>query len=252
MAQHHSIFGPHGRCIAPDLIGMGKSDKPNIDYRFIDHAAYLDQFIETLGLSNITLVIHDWGSALGFHYAQRHPDNIKAICFMEALIMPTPSYEVMGEQGGQLFKAFRTPGIGEQMLIEQNIFIEQVLPGSVIRQFTAEEMNHYRAPFLDPAHRQPVYRWPNEVPIAGAPADVHNIVASYNQWLQETDLPKLLFYATPGAIIMEPLVGWCQQFLSNLTMIDIGPGVHYLQEDNPHLIGRELAQWVQALAPVSA
>lgn len=236
-----------GRCIAPDLIGMGKSDKPDIDYRFFDHAHYLDGFIEALGLTNITLVIHDWGSALGFHYAHRHPENVQAIAFMEALVMPTPGWEVMDEQSQQLFKAFRTPEVGWDMIVNQNMFVEQVIPGAIVRTLSEQEMDHYRAPFLDPAGRKPIHQWPNEIPIAGEPADVHEAVTAYNVWLQQTDMPKLLFYATPGAIITEPMVGYCQQHLPNLQTVDIGPGQHYLQEDNPHLIGMELAKWVEAL-----
>ena len=240
-----------GRCIAPDLIGMGKSDKPDIGYRFFDHVRYLDGFIEALGLTNITLVIHDWGSALGFHYARRHPENVKAIAFMEALVMPTPGWEVMDEQSQQLFKAFRTPEVGWDMIVNQNMFVEQIIPGSIVRDLSEAEMDQYRAPFLDPKSRKPIHQWPNEIPIAGSPADVHEAVVAYNAWLQQTDMPKLLFYATPGAIIVEPLVGWCKQNLPNLTAVDIGPGKHFVQEDNPHLIGTELAKWVEAL-PVPA
>ena len=233
----------HGRCIAPDLIGMGKSDKPDIDYRFFDHARYVDGFIEALGLRNITLVIHDWGSALGFYHAMRHTENIKGIAFMEALLMPTPSWDVMDEQSRQLFQAFRTPDVGWDMIVNQNMFVEQVVPNAVMRELTAEEMNHYRAPFTDPASRKPTWRWPNEIPIAGEPADVAEAVGQYNQWLQQTELPKLLCYATPGAIITEPLVAWSKQNLKNLTTVDVGPGIHYIQEDHPHRIGAALAKW---------
>ena len=235
----------HGRCIAPDLIGMGKSDKPDIGYRFFDHAEYLDGFIEALGLTNITLVIHDWGSGLGFHYAHRHPENIKGIAFMEALVMPTPNWEVMGE-GGEIFKAFRTPEVGYDLLVNQNMFIEQILPGGIMRQLTDAEMNVYREPFLDPAARKPIHQWPSEIPIAGEPADVHTAVAAYNQWLQETDLPKLLIYASPGAILTELGVGWCKQFLPNLETVDIGEGTHYLQEDHPDAIGQAIAAWIES------
>jgi haloalkane dehalogenase len=236
-----------GRCIAPDLIGMGKSDKPDIGYRFFDHARYLDGFIEALGLTNITLVIHDWGSGLGFHYAHRYPENVQAIAFMEALVMPTPGWEVMDEQSQQLFKAFRTPGVGWDMIVNQNMFIEQIIPGAIVRPLSEEEMNQYRAPFLEPASRKPIHQWPNEIPIAGEPADVHEAVAAYHDWLRQTELPKLLFYGSPGAILTEPMVGYCQQHLPNLETVDIGPGRHYLQEDNPHLIGTELAKWVEAV-----
>ncbi|MEM8858697.1 MAG: haloalkane dehalogenase [Chloroflexota bacterium] len=236
-----------GRCIAPDLIGMGQSDKPDINYRFFDHAGYLDGFIQALGLTNITLVIHDWGSGLGFHYAQRNPENVKAIVFMEAIVMPTPGWEVLDEQGAQLFKAFRTPGVGEDMLINQNMFIEQILPQSVMRPLSEEEMNAYRAPYLEPAARKPIHRWPSEIPIGGSPADVHDAVAAYNQWLQETDTPKLMLTVTPGVLVNEYIINWCKQSLSNLTVTHLGEGLHYIQEDHPDKIGTEIAGWLSSL-----
>jgi haloalkane dehalogenase len=133
------------------------------------------------------------------------------------------------------------------MLVNQNMFIEQVLPGGVVRKLTEAEMNHYREPFKEPASRKPIWRWPNEIPIEGTPADVVEAVANYNQKLQQSKLPKLLFHGTPGASISAPVVEWCRQHLPNLTRVDIGPGIHFLQEDNPHLIGSELANWHRIL-----
>lgn len=236
-----------GRCIALDLIGMGKSDKPDIEYRFFDHVKYVEGFIEKLGLQNITLVLHDWGSALGFHYARRHESNVKGLAFMEAVLMPIPSWDAMPEDGRQLFQAFRTPEVGWDMIVNQNVFVEQVIPNMVVRKLTEAEMNRYREPFKNPASRKPVWRWPNEIPIAGEPADVVEAVEVYNQWLQKTELPKLLFHGTPGGALPAPLVEWCRQNLKNLKTVDIGPGIHYLQEDNPHLIGAELATWYSRL-----
>lgn len=236
-----------GRCIALDLIGMGKSDKPDIEYRFFDHVNYVEGFIEKLGLQNITLVLHDWGSALGFHYARRHESNVKGLAFMEAVLMPIPSWDAMPEDGRQLFQAFRTPEVGWDMIVNQNVFVEQVIPNMVARKLTEAEMNRYREPFKNPASRKPVWRWPNEIPIAGEPADVVEAVEVYNQWLQKTELPKLLFHGTPGGALPAPLVEWCRQNLKNLKTVDIGPGLHYLQEDNPHLIGAELATWYSRL-----
>ena len=238
----------HGRCIAPDLIGMGKSDKPGIDYRFVDHAKYLDGFIERLGLTNITLVVHDWGSALGFHYAARHERNVKAIAFLEAIVLPVPSWDMFPPDFRKLFQAFRTAGVGWEMIVNKNVFVENTLPGGVIRKLTEEEMNHYREPFLEPASRKPVWRWPNEIPIEGEPAAVVRIVETYNAHLQQSEMPKLLFYATPGAIAPAPVVEWCKQNLKNLKTVNIGPGIHFLQEDNPHLIGTELREWYSSLS----
>jgi len=236
-----------GRAIAPDLIGMGKSDKPDLDYSFFDHARYIDGFIEELGLKNITFVIHDWGSALGFYYAMRHPENVKGLAFMEAILAPVPSWDVFPAQVRELFQGFRTPEVGWDMIVNQNMFVEQVLPGAVVRGLTEAEMDHYREPFQDPANRKPVWRWPNQIPIAGEPKEMVETVAAYNRWLQESDLPKLFFYGTPGAIAPPPLVEWSKQNLKNLKTVDIGAGIHFLQEDNPDLIGSELANWYQSL-----
>src|SRR5713226_9229742 len=168
-----------GRCIVLDLIGMGKSDKPAIEYRFVDHARYVDGFIEALGLRNITLVIHDWGSALGFHYARRNEGNVKGIAFMEAIVRPL-TWGEWPEQAKGMFQAFRTPGTGEQMIMDNNMFVEATLPGAMLRKLSDEEMNHYREPYPDRESRLPLWRWPNEIPIDGEPADVHDIVQAYS------------------------------------------------------------------------
>ena len=238
---------PYGHTIAMDLIGMGKSDKPDIEYRFFDHVKYVEGFIEKMGLRNVTLVIHDWGAALGFYYAMRHENNVKGLAFMEAILMPVPTWDEFPADFRQVFQAFRTPQVGWDMIVNQNMFVEQVLPGAIVRKLTEEEMNHYRDPYKDPANRKPVWRWPNELPIAGEPADVVEAINAYNQWLQNSALPKLLFYGTPGAIGPAPVVGWCRERLKNLKVVDVGKGIHYLQEDNPHLIGSELAEWYRNL-----
>ena len=236
-----------GRAIAPDLIGMGKSDKPALDYRFVDHAKYIDGFIEKLGLKNITFVIHDWGSALGFYYTMRHPNNVKGLAFMEAILAPLPSWDLFPEMGREMFQGFRTPEVGWDMVVNQNMFVEQVLPMSVARGLTPAEMDHYREPYKEPSSRKPVWRWPNELPIAGEPKDVVETVTAYNQWLQQSDLPKLLFYGTPGVLGSPPMVEWSRQNLKNLKTMDIGAGIHFLQEDHPHLIGLELANWYKGI-----
>lgn len=237
---------PHGRCIAPDLIGMGKSDRPDLDYRFFDHSKYVEGFIEKLELSNLTVVLHDWGSGLGFHYAMRNESNIKGIAFMEALLKPMkweefPSGQKMG------FKLFRTPVIGWFMLSMMNMFLTQLVPQMIVRKLSAQEKQCYHAPFKTIQSRKPVRQWPCEIPISGQPADVQTVMSNYSQKLQESALPKILFFATPGAIIDSKAVAWCRQNLKNLKTVDIGEGLHYVQEDNPHLIGEELAKWYQGL-----
>ena len=237
---------PLARCIALDLIGMGKSDKPDIDYRFVDHSKYVEGFIEGLGLRNITFVIHDWGSALGFHYARRHEDNVKGLAFMEAIVRPL-TWDEFPEEARQMFQGFRTPEVGENMLINQNMFVEAVLPASILRKLTDEEMNRYREPYLDPPSRKPVWRWPSELPIDGEPADVAEIAQAYSEWFGKSDLQKLLLYAQPGALMRGPLLEWCRQNMRNLKTLDIGAGSHFVQEDQPQAIGEAIAEWYEAL-----
>lgn len=233
------------RCIAPDLIGMGKSDKPDIEYRFFDHYEYIEEFIDKLELSSITFVIHDWGSALGLHYAMSNEDNVKGIAMMEAILMPVSSWDMWPEGSRKLFQSFRTPEIGWDMIVNKNIFVEELLPGAVVRKLSEEEMDYYREPFKEPDSRRPVWKWPNEIPIEGEPADVTEAVDTYNKKLRRSDLPKILFYAVPGVLIRKPMVKWCRENLKNLKLVDTGRGIHYIQEDNPHLIGVELRKWYE-------
>jgi haloalkane dehalogenase len=236
-----------GRCIAPDLIGMGRSDKPDIGYRFVDHARYVDGFIAALGLDRITFVVHDWGSALGFDWAMRHEPKVRALAFMEAILGPVPSWEQFSPAGRETFQRLRTPGVGEEMVLDHNFFVEQLLPRSVVRGLTAAEMEHYRAPFVERAARKPTLAWPREIPIAGEPADVVAIVSRYRDALCRSRLPKLLFTVEPGALVPPPLVAWCRDNLPNLEVVALGAGVHFVQEDHPHEIGERLAQWIRRL-----
>ncbi|WP_394841873.1 haloalkane dehalogenase [Pendulispora brunnea] len=236
-----------GRAIAPDLIGMGRSDKPDIGYQFADHARYLEGFIEKLGLERITLVIHDWGSALGFDWAMRHESRVRGIAFMEPILAPVPSWEQFPEAVRDIFQKMRTPGVGEAMVLDENFFIEHLLPGAIVRKLTAVEMDHYRAPFPDRASRKPTLAWPRQIPIAGEPPEIVDIVSRSRDALRRSKLPKLLFTAEPGALMQPPLVAWCKDNLPNLEVVPVGQGIHYLQEDNPHLIGRTLAEWLRRI-----
>lgn len=235
-----------GRCIAPDLIGMGKSDKPPLAYRFSDHYTYVNAFIEKLELKNITLVIHDWGSGLGFHYAMEHESNVKGIAFMEAILKPV-KWSDFPKDFKLGFKLMRTPILGWFMISIMNIFVKQILPDATVRDFTAEEKNIYLEPFKTIKSRKPVRQWPCEIPIDGIPADMHTLISNYSQKLQNSNLPKLLFYATPGGLITPEVVTWCKEKLKNLETVDIGSGIHYIQEDNPHKIGDELSRWYKNL-----
>ena len=238
---------PQARCIAPDLIGMGKSDKPDIEYTYEDHYDYLSTFIEKMGLKNITLVIHDWGSGLGFNYAANNPDNVRGIAFMEALTRPFTSWESVGAQEREFIKGIRTPNVGEEIILNQNVFIEQFLPGSVFRGLTPEELDVYRTPFKTIESRLPILRWARQIPIAGEPANVHEIVSNYYQWLQSSSIPKLMIHVSPGAIITDEVADELKQILPNLESVHIGQGHHFIQEDHPHKIGKSIAQWFQTL-----
>ena len=230
------------RCLAPDLIGFGRSDKPDIPYRFFDHVDYVEGFIEKLGLKNLTIFGFDWGSAYQFHYAMRHQDNMKALVFMEAIVKPL-TWDLWRDETKALFQNFRTPDVGWDMIINQNVFINKVLPSHLVRKLTDEEWKFYREPFEEPLSRKPSWQMPNDIPIEGEPADVVEAVTAYNQKLQESDLPKLLFYATPGALLRQQVFEWCRQHLKNLDVIHVGEGKHTLHEDHPDLIGTELVKW---------
>lgn len=231
-----------GRCIAPDLIGMGKSDKPDIGYHFVDHVKYLDGFIEAMGLKNITLVIHDWGSGLGFHYAMRHEDNVKGIACMECIVR-TVTWAEFPKDFKMGFRLMRTPGVGWFMISVMNVFVNQILPQAVVRTLTPEEMRHYNEPYPTVGSRKPVRQWPCEIPIDGTPADVTDIVNTYSKKLTETDVPILLLTATPGGLVNADTVEWCRKNMKRLTVQDVGKGIHFLQEDNPHGIGEAIASW---------
>lgn len=236
-----------GRIVAPDLIGMGRSDKPQLCYGFLDHAGYLEDLILTLDLKNITLVVHDWGSGLGFHFARRHPDRIKAFAMLECLIKPWQSWDTFPVRFREQFRAFRDPCQGWDMIMGRNLFIEGAVPASQFRQLAAVEMEAYRTPFAgNAADRLPTYRWPNEIPIAGTPVDVAQAWAAWQAYMLENDRPKLLLKAEPGAIVDEATLVWLLSRLRNIEVVSVGRGIHYLQEDNPHGVGHAIADWMTA------
>ena len=238
------------RAIAPDLIGMGDSDKPDIGYTFAEHADYLDGFIAALGLEDITLVIHDWGSVLGMRYARMNEENVKAVAFMEAGIppaLPAPSLEAMGEPSSQLFGMLRSPA-GEEAVLQGNFFVEEVLGKmAVATPLTQEVLDNYRAPFPTPESRLPTLVWPRQVPIGGEPADTAAVITANGEWLYSTDIPKLMFHVAPGALMPPPVVEFVKANASNLEDVFLGPGVHFVQEDHPEAIGRALRDWIDRL-----
>jgi haloalkane dehalogenase len=244
----------HRRAIAMDLIGMGKSDKPCLAYTFADHYRYLEAFIDALGLRGIVLVLHDWGATLGFEYARRHPRNVTAIAFMEGVLppaFPQPSFEAMGQQMGSMFRAFKHPSTGAELVIENNFFIERVLPGMVNRPLAAEEMDFYRAPWLDKGARWPMLAWPRQIPIAGEPAATAETLRDIAAYMERTDTPMLLLYAAPGVLVPPAAVPWYTARIKRLETVYLGQGFHFVQEDQPDAIGRALSDWLRRLDATS-
>ena len=232
-----------GRCLAPDLIGMGRSaPSPTGRYRFVDHVAYLDAWFDALGLHrNVILVVHDWGSALGFHRACRFPRQIQAIAYMEALVQPR-RWEDFEPGRDAIFRALRSEA-GEAMVRDQNFFVETVLPKSIRRPLREEEMAAYRAPFADPDARRPTLTLARELPIEGEPADVTAIVDQYAAWLAQSPTPKLFINAEPGALTTGRARAFCRSW-PNQREVSV-PGIHYVQEDAPAQIGQALHDFIR-------
>ncbi|PRZ33569.1 haloalkane dehalogenase [Antricoccus suffuscus] len=238
-----------GRCIAPDLIGMGDSDKlPDSapgSYRFVDHRRYLDALLEQLGVTErVTLVIHDWGSALGFDWANRHRDAVKGIAYMEAIVREV-TWADWPEAARGIFQGFRSDA-GEKLIIEKNMFVERVLPASVLRTLTDAEMDVYRAPYVNPGEdRRPTLTWPREIPIEGEPSDVCAIVGDYSSWLASSEVPKLFVNADPGSILTGPQREFARTW-PNQREVTVA-GNHFIQEDSPDEIGAAIADWYAGL-----
>ena len=236
-----------GRLVAPDLIGMGDSAKlPDSGpdrYRFVEHRHYLDGLLEAIGVdSNVVFVIHDWGSALGFDWANRHRDAVRGIAYMEAIVSPVPSWDDWPEAARGVFQGFRSPA-GECMVLAKNVFVERVLPGSVLRKMTDEEMAVYRSPFEEEGEsRRPTLTWPRQIPIAGEPEDVVEIVQSYADWLAGSDVPKLFVNAKPGAILTGAMREICRAW-PNQAEVTV-KGSHFIQEDSPDEIGQAISEWL--------
>lgn len=247
------IVAEKAHCIAPDLIGFGQSGKPDIAYRFEDHVRYLDAFIAEAGIGSAYLVVQDWGTALAFHLAARRPDFVRGLAFME-FIRPIASWEefVRGKPARDIFRKFRTPGEGEALILDGNAFVERVLPGSILRKLTDDEMAVYRAPFPTPQSRRPTWRFPNELPIAGEPADVTATLASAHASLAASTYPKLLFSADPGALVSPALAEEYARTLHDCSLVKLGAGVHFLQEDHPETIGRSVATFIAEIERRSA
>ena len=235
-----------GRCLAPDLVGMGESGPaPGGSYRFVDHARYLDAWFDALNLRDrVTVVGHDWGSALGFHWARRFPERMRALAYMEAIVRPV-TWEEWPEAARGIFRAMRSPA-GEDVVLQKNVFVERILPASVLRGLTAAEMAVYRKPYLEPGEsRRPTLTWPRQIPLGGEPAEVVAIVDDYARWLSESPLPKLFVNAEPGSILVGAQREFCRRW-PNQREVAV-KGSHFLQEDSPTEIGHAIAGFLRDL-----
>ncbi|MEO1000334.1 MAG: haloalkane dehalogenase [Pseudomonadota bacterium] len=238
-----------GRLLAPDLIGMGDSEKlPESGpdrYRFVEHRDYLDGWFDAVVPEGpVTLVIHDWGSALGFHWAHRHPERVKGICYMEGIVQPM-DWADWPEAVRGIFQALRSEA-GEEMVLEKNVFVERILPGSILRQLEPEEMAEYVRPFAEPGEgRRPTLTWPRQIPLSGEPADVWEIAGAYADWLKTAEIPKLLVAAEPGAILVGPMLE-AARALPHQDEVTV-KGSHFIQEDSGAEIGRALKEWRRGL-----
>jgi haloalkane dehalogenase len=239
-----------GRCIAIDLIGMGDSDKlPDAgpdSYRFVEHREYLDGALQALGVDgDVTWVVHDWGSALGFDWCNRHRSAVRGICYMEAIVRPL-LWDEWPEAARTVFQGFRSAA-GEDMVLNRNLFVERVLPGSVLRGLGDAEMAVYRRPYVEPGEgRRPTLSWPRQIPIDGEPEGVHSIVKGYSDWLQRSQVPKLFVNAEPGAILTGAQRTFCRRWPAQ-TEVTVR-GIHYIQEDAPDEVGEAIARWLKTIA----
>ena len=238
--------GESGRCLAPDLIGMGDSGKPAIGYSFDDHARYLDAWFDALDLDEVVLVGHDWGGALAFDWAARHPGRVRGIAFTETIVKPM-SWEDFPAVARPLFQAMRTPGVGESMVLDQNTFIEDALPRTIAGGLSEEDLDVYRRPYPTRESRIPLLRWPRMMPLDGEPADVVARVAAYDEWLASSpDVPKLLlaFEPGPGAMMGAEIIDWCATHMAALEIETHGPAGHHTPEDQPEAIATSLVAWL--------
>ena len=237
------------RWIAPDLIGMGASGKPDIDYRLADHVEFVEAFVDVLGLADLVIVAHDWGVAIALDLLRRRPEIVRGVAFMETHLRPVPSWEAFDTGGRTLFGQLRTPGVGEQLALEDNIFINTLLPGALVNP-TEAVLSTYREPYATLESRRTLLQWAREIPIAGEPAEVAARFEANVANLVASDVPKLLLHAEPGMLVGPDVVGWCRANLSRLAVVDVGgPAGHFLPEDRPAEVAAALIEWVTSLDP---
>lgn len=236
-----------GRCLAPDLVGMGRSGKPSIAYSFADHARYLDAWLDaTLGNEPAVFVGHDWGGALAMHFAARHPDRVRGLVLLETFLRPL-HWSDWPEEGRKMFQAIRTPGVGEKMVLDENGFLARSLAHGVLRPLGDDERAAYAAPFPTPASRVPMLQWPRQIPIDGAPADVHAAFEAFDAWLaRSTDVPKLLLtFDAPSVLVSPDAIAWARANVAALEVVGLPRAGHHAPEDVPHPIGQAIHDFVR-------
>jgi haloalkane dehalogenase len=234
-----------GRLLAPDLIGMGRSGKPDIPYAFADHARYLDAWFDALGLDDVVLVGHDWGGALAFDFAARHPDRVRGLAFFETIVKPM-AWDDLSPQAAERSRKIRTPGVGEDLVLEQNLFVRQAFTGGVRTPVADADLAAYLAPFPTPGSRRPVLAWARQLPLGGDPAGLVTRIEAYDEWLAaSTDVPKLLltFAGSPTLLIGPAMAEWCARNVAALDVVAAGEAGHHAQEDRPKEIATEIAAW---------
>ncbi|WP_328998179.1 haloalkane dehalogenase [Kribbella sp. NBC_00709] len=235
-----------GRRLAPDLIGMGRSGKPDLDYSFADHARYLDAWFDALELDDVILVGHDWGGALAFDWASRHPERVKGIAFFESIVKPM-AWEDLSPQAAERSRLIRTPGPGEDLVLEQNLFVRQAFTGGVLNPVPDEDLQAYLAPYPTPATRKPILAWARQLPLGGDPAELIARIEAYDAWLAASvDVPKLLltFEGSPTLLIDEKYTKWCEDNIAALDVVPAGEAGHHAAEDRPKEIGAEVSAWI--------
>jgi haloalkane dehalogenase len=234
---------PVGRVIAPDLVGFGRSGKPDIAYTVFEHIAYIEKFIEQCQLKNIILVLHGWGSVIGFEYFRRHPDNVAGIVFMESHFRAPKGWETISLPIQELASILASSDGGYDVIMNSNYFINKVLPSGVMRRLTNEEMANYSEPFQIPGSAKPIWQYLQELPLGDGPENIMQLIKTYSKELEASNVPKLLLYAIPGYLTTIASIEWAKQNLKNIKIVDIGEGLHYLQETNPFIIGDEIKEW---------
>lgn len=237
----------YGCCIAPDLIGMGQSDKPEIEYTVFDHIAYIEDFIVALGLKNITLVMHGWGSVIGFSIAARHPKWFKAMAFYEAHVRAAVNFDMLSLPVQQLATLLSHDKASYTAIVDHDYLVEKLLPRGTLSDLDDEVMDHYRAPFIDKSSRQPLWQYVHDLPLGTGDTKVTKCIDKYSAWLQKSTMPKLMMYAVPGFITPMDTVMWAKQHIAAMTLVDLGEAMHFAQESIPDQFATALVEWYSAL-----